>query len=105
LLFFAGLPIVLGALAGCAQDADPARAVALDFLRSPAAANSGQPHLAVAPDGRVVMSWLTTGADGATLRVSTLRREQWSAPTRVATGKRPVGSPLAGQKRGRHVFV
>lgn len=56
-------------------------------LSSPVGAGSGQPHLAVAPDGVVVMSWLEPGAnDDYALKFSRLESGGWSEPTVVASG-------------------
>ncbi|HEU4631969.1 MAG TPA: sialidase family protein [Gemmatimonadaceae bacterium] len=89
------------ALAGCRADdraagqeagpgtADGAGAVALgrvDSLPSPAAPGSGEPNLAVGPDGHVVLSWLEPTADGGhALRFASIGPDDshWSAPRTV----------------------
>lgn len=56
-------------------------------LPSPAAAGSGQPNLAVAPDGRVYLSWLERASEGRyTLRFSIKEGNGWSAPQTIAEG-------------------
>lgn len=71
--------------------------VDLEELETPAAPGSGQPNLAVGPDGRVYLTWLEPG-DSAhhALRLATLepaapeqavrQPARWSAPTTIATG-------------------
>lgn len=55
-------------------------------LPSPAAPGASAPHLAVAPDGGVVMSWLEPAGDGHALRFAALEGEAWSTPRTVAQG-------------------
>jgi len=56
-------------------------------LPSPAGAGSGQPNLAVAPDGRVHLSWIERLGEGRfSLRFSTLEKDRWSAPRIIAEG-------------------
>lgn len=55
-------------------------------LDTPAASDSGQPHLSRGPGGGPVLSWVETDADVATLKYSRLAEGAWSAPVRVASG-------------------
>jgi hypothetical protein len=56
-------------------------------LTSPAAPGSGEPNLAVAPDGRVLLSWIEPAGEGRhALRFSTLDGDAWSAPRLIAEG-------------------
>src|SRR5262245_48419941 len=56
-------------------------------LPSPAGQGSGQPNLAVSPDGRVYLSWIErTGENRFSLRFSTKEGEGWSAPRVIAEG-------------------
>jgi hypothetical protein len=74
-------------VAACGGSPDPvARAFDVEFIETPAAPGSGQSHLAVAPDGKVVMSWLEPEAGGHALRFALLDGDSWSAPRTVARG-------------------
>ncbi len=85
-------------LAALAPQADPsprgiapaAAAAPLADLRpvvSPAAAGSAEPHLTVAPDGRVWLSWLERRARGGhALRGARLEGTRWSRPFTIAEG-------------------
>ncbi len=56
-------------------------------LPSPAGTGSGQPNLAVSPDGRVYLSWIERLGEGrVSLRFSVLEKEKWSAPQTIAEG-------------------
>ena len=56
-------------------------------LSSPAGQGSGQPNLAVSPDGRVYLSWIERLGEGRfSLRFSALEKEKWSAPQVIAEG-------------------
>ncbi len=56
-------------------------------LPTPASPRSGEPCLAVAPDGAVFMSWLEKRErSGHALRVARLKGERWLAPITVAEG-------------------
>lgn len=64
-----------------------AAAVAIDSLASPTAPGAAEPNLAVAPDGRVYMTWLEPVATGGhALRFSALRGTTWSAPQTIRAG-------------------
>ncbi|KPJ79845.1 MAG: hypothetical protein AMJ58_10565 [Gammaproteobacteria bacterium SG8_30] len=74
-------------VAACGDLPDPAPTTfAPEFVETPAVPGSGQSHLAVAPDGTVVMSWLEPEADGHALRLALLDGDSWSAPRTVARG-------------------
>jgi hypothetical protein len=56
-------------------------------LPSPAGPNSGQPNLAVSPDGRVYLSWIErVEGNRASLRFATREGDGWSAPRVIAEG-------------------
>ena len=56
-------------------------------LPSPASANSGQPNLTVAKDGRVYLSWIDRlDAGRVALRFATKEANGWSAPLTIAEG-------------------
>jgi hypothetical protein len=56
-------------------------------LPSPAGTGSGQPNLAVSPDGRVHLSWIERLGEGRySLRFSTKERDGWSTPKVIAEG-------------------
>jgi len=56
-------------------------------LPSPAGQGSGQPNLAVSPNGRVYLSWIERLSEGrVSLRFSVLEKEKWSAPQTIAEG-------------------
>lgn len=56
-------------------------------LASPAGPGSGQPNLSVAPDGRVLLSWIERRADGlAVLRFAVREKQGWSAARTIAEG-------------------
>lgn len=63
-----------------------ARAPAVESLASPAGPGSAEPNLAVAPDGRVLMSWLEPLASGHALRFSVLDGSQWSPAQTIRSG-------------------
>jgi hypothetical protein len=56
-------------------------------LPSPARTGSGQPNLAVSPDGRVYLSWIERLSEGRfSLRFATLEKDGWSTPSVIAEG-------------------
>ena len=61
-----------------------------DSLTSPAAPGSTTPNLALAPDGRIYMSWLepadTAGTYALRFAVLDTRAAHWSAPQTIRTG-------------------
>ncbi|HEY3215726.1 MAG TPA: hypothetical protein VGK93_04475 [Candidatus Eisenbacteria bacterium] len=60
--------------------------VSLRSLRSPAPPGSGEPSLAVAPDGAVFLSWLEKRGAAHALRVSRLEGQGWRKPGTIAEG-------------------
>ncbi|HLF15024.1 MAG TPA: hypothetical protein VI932_09075, partial [Bacteroidota bacterium] len=78
--------IVTAGLMVCCLLCVPARGQLRPF-RSPAGEGSGQPSLAVAPDGRVFLSWIEPAGDkGHALKFSVLGETSWSAPRTVSEG-------------------
>lgn len=69
-----------------AADIGLSRWRAVEPIPSPAGDGSAQPHLAVAPDGTVVLSWLEPQGDVHALRYSRLEGETWSEPVEIARG-------------------
>jgi hypothetical protein len=56
-------------------------------LPSPAGTGSGQPNLAVSPDGHVYLSWIERLGEGRfSLRFATLEKDGWSTPRVIAEG-------------------
>ncbi|MFK7887654.1 MAG: hypothetical protein AB8G16_12410 [Gammaproteobacteria bacterium] len=86
LTFVSGALCVALTLFACTPESAPREDVALQFLISPTATSSAQPHLAVSPGGQVVLSWLNPDHSGVTLYSSMLDHAQWGAPSRVASG-------------------
>lgn len=81
--------LALVALAALAGSADPRAApMAVRELPSPAGPGSGEPNLAVAPDGRVLLSWIEPAGGGRhRLLYSGLDASgSWSAPRTIAEG-------------------
>lgn len=74
----------MAALTACAGDRAGSGPVALPV---PAAEGSGESHLAVAPDGTVVLSWLEPVEGGHALRFATLGTGGWSPASTVAVGE------------------
>ena len=69
-------------------------APAVTELKSPAAAGSGEPNLAVGSDGRVFLSWLESAAPkGHVLRFSVRGPQGWSAPKTIARGTNWFANP------------
>jgi hypothetical protein len=66
------------------QSAPPAK---FAEMPSPAAPNSGEPNLSVAPDGRVFLSWLETVGKTNYLKFAVLGpNNQWGSPQIIARG-------------------
>jgi hypothetical protein len=82
------LPLLVLTFAACTGRLGE-KGLALRQLETPAASGSGEPNLSVAPDGRVLLSWIEpAGADGHRLRLSVRSRGSgWSPPETVAAGK------------------
>ena len=60
----------------------------VEDLNSPALPGSGEPNLAVGPDGRLYMSWLEPTADSATaLRFASHDGSQWSVTRTIRSGR------------------
>ncbi|HEX2077564.1 MAG TPA: sialidase family protein, partial [Longimicrobium sp.] len=77
-------------LAGCGRGeaAEDGSGMAVTVMTSPAAPGSGEPNLAVGPDGRVYLSWIEPAADSAhALRFAVLEGDGWSAPRTIAQGR------------------
>ncbi len=55
----------------------------IDSLSSPTGPGSAEPFLAVAPDGRVFMSWLEQTSSGYALKLSRHDGSKWSSPTTI----------------------
>src|SRR5262245_43749241 len=57
-------------------------------LQSPAAPGSEAPNLSVAPDGRVLLSWLepTSAPKTYALRFSIYEKQRWSAAQTITSG-------------------
>ncbi|MEP6831789.1 MAG: sialidase family protein [Gemmatimonas sp.] len=56
-----------------------------DSVSNPSGVGSAEPNLAVAPDGRVYMSWLEPDAAGHALRFSAFNGATWSPPRTIAS--------------------
>jgi hypothetical protein len=78
----------IAAAAGCEAPAEVLPAVeAPRPMASPAGATSGEPNLAVGRDGRVLLSWTESAADGGhVLRFAELADDAWSEPRTIAKG-------------------
>jgi len=76
------------ALSGCARDKGEARLSAQE-TPTPAAPGSGEPNLTVAPDGRVLLSWIEpTGDASHRLRYAVRAKDgAWSEPRTIAEGQ------------------
>lgn len=81
-------PVVLLVLAACASRREEAR-LTVRQLEVSAAPGSGEPNLAVAPDGRVLLSWVEpAGEAGHSLRFAARPKGgAWSAPETIAEGR------------------
>lgn len=73
--------VLLALTTGCSPQPHASVNITLD-----AAPGSAEPHLARAPDGTAVLSWLEPVADEYALRWSTLGAQGWKKPATVATG-------------------
>ncbi len=82
-----GVLLVVLACAGCARDKLDTR-LTLRPIDVPAAPGSGEPNLAVAPDGRVLLSWIeSAGEEGHALRYAERAKGgPWSEPRTIAKG-------------------
>jgi hypothetical protein len=78
--------LLLGAACSPGEDAPPWLGEVRE-VAGPGAPGSRYPHLAAAPDGTLVMSWLQPGGDGGhDLRFATWQGSGWSAAGTVAAG-------------------
>lgn len=79
--------VALAVLAGCAAPRAEMPMVVRE-LGSPAGPGSGEPNLAVAPDGRVLLSWIeSAGENRHVLRYASLDGSgSWSPPRTIAEG-------------------
>lgn len=81
-------PFCLLAALACLACAAPVVPAQVKRLPTPASAQSGQPNLAVGPDGRVYLSWIERLAEKRfALKFSTKEGTGWSAPRTVAEGE------------------
>lgn len=55
-------------------------------LESPIGPASAEPNLSVAPDGRVLLSWIEAADSGHSLRFAAWSNSGWSAPRTIARG-------------------
>lgn len=73
--------------AACGADRASPPLLSLTELESPAAPGSGEPNLALGPNGEVYLSWLEpTDSSTHALRFATLGAEGWSAPMTISEG-------------------
>lgn len=74
-------------LGGCARPRGETPLVVRE-VGSPASAGSGEPNLAVGPDGRVLLSWIETNEGRHTLRYASLEASgSWSPSRTIAEGE------------------
>lgn len=78
-LFFITLSLAISACGDRPTD--------LKIVDTPAGSGGAEPHLAVAPNGRVVLSWLQAEIDGTALHFAELMDDRWGATQTVATGE------------------
>jgi hypothetical protein len=70
-------------------------------LPSPAGQGSGQPNLAVGPNGRVYLSWIERLGEGRfSLRFATLEKDGWSTPRVIAEGSNWFVAPSFSGRLG-----
>lgn len=72
---------------GVSSDEGRTATIVIDSVGSPAVPGSAEPNLAVAPDGRVYMSWLEPADSGHALRFAVLDGTRWSAPQTIRQGR------------------
>lgn len=79
--------LALAACGGCTRESIEMR-LSVSPLEAPAAAGSGEPNLAVAPDGRVLLSWIEPlGENRHSLRYAARAKGgAWSKPETIASG-------------------
>ena len=80
--------LTLLAGAGCASGKVETR-LSASSIETPALAGSGEPNLAVTPDGRVLLSWIEPGGEeGHGLRYAVRAKGgAWSRPVTIASGR------------------
>lgn len=81
------LTAFLVALQACAAPDQPAGVAPIGPVTpfaSPAGPGSGEPFLAPAADGSVLLSWLEPDGDGHAFRFARLRGDAWTAPSTIA---------------------
>jgi hypothetical protein len=66
------------------DDRPPATTFAVDSLPSPTGPGATEPNFAVAPDGRVYMSWLEPADTGHALRISVFDGTKWAPANTIA---------------------
>ncbi len=77
--------VALALLVGCGDRDDSGASFDVITMTAPSAPGSMAPHLAISPEGHVVMSWLEPAAgDAHAVRYSVLQGATWSAPISVA---------------------
>lgn len=77
--------LVVFAIFGAACTGPPSTTVLVD-LAYPNVEGSGEPHLAVAPTGEAILSWLEPTPQGHSLKFSAFSEEGWSVANTVETG-------------------
>jgi hypothetical protein len=73
------------AIVGAQERATTPWSLSIEPVSSPAAPNSGQPHLSTSPRG-VLLSWIERDGQKAALRFAERTSAGWSAPRSVASG-------------------
>jgi hypothetical protein len=87
LLFIGAIVVVSFRDAGAARSPSAIGSAVSELLASPAAPGSGEPNLAVAPGGKVYMSWLEPSDSGHAMRVASYSGGRWSEPSTVRAGR------------------
>lgn len=92
---FAASLVVMGLLLGACSGPDrsrsahtsaPALALRIEPWTLPADAVAAQPDLVTAPDGSVLLSWLSPDAQGHRLRYARFAGNRWQPPQQIARG-------------------
>ena len=81
--------VVLASAYGRPRESTPVArpALSVDSIASPAGPGSAEPNLAVAPDGRVYMTWLEPADSGHALRFAVLEGTRWSPARTIRSGR------------------
>jgi len=84
---FLGALLALVACDGCTREPIEVR-LRVSQIEAPAAAGSGEPNLAVAPDGRVLLSWIEPAGENQHILRYAARPKggEWSKPETIASG-------------------